>query len=227
MINNKIPILYSFRRCPYAMRTRIFLLLSNIKVEIREVKLSSKPKEMIDISKKGTVPVMLLPNQKVIDESIEIMDWALDLSDPLDINYKNKIHEKETKEVLKIFEGEFKHHLDRYKYFSRYNNENRLINKEEHRNIALENLKIIENKLNKNYPWIFGKKISYLDIAILPFVRQYRIADINWFDNNMDLINVSKWLQEFLEWDVFIDSMKKIKLWGPSDSPTYFGNQVE
>ena len=126
-----------------------------------------------------------------------------------------------------IFEGEFKHHLDRYKYFSRYNNENRLNNKEEHRNIALENLKIIENKLNKNYPWIFGKKISYLDIAILPFVRQYRIADINWFDNNMDLINVSKWLQEFLEWDVFIDSMKKFKLWGPSDSPTYFGNQVE
>ena len=76
MIDNKIPILYSFRRCPYAMRTRIFLLISNIKVEIREVKLSNKPKEMIDISKKGTVPVMLLPNQKVIDESIEIMDWA-------------------------------------------------------------------------------------------------------------------------------------------------------
>lgn len=227
MIDNKIPILYSFRRCPYAMRTRIFLLISNIKVEIREVKLSNKPKEMIDISKKGTVPVMLLPNQKVIDESIEIMDWALDLSDPFDINYKKKIHEKEIKEILKVFEGEFKYHLDRYKYFSRYNNENRLNNKEEHRNIALENLKIIENKLNKNYPWIFGEKISYLDIAILPFVRQYRIADINWFDNNMDLIKVRNWLQGFLEWDIFIDSMKKYKLWDPNDSPTYFGNQVE
>ena len=172
MINNKgIPILYSFRRCPYAMRARLIILLSQIKVELREVKLSNKPEEMTTISKKGTVPVLLLSNNKVIDESLDVMHWALDMNDPENIKSTITNYEKDTKYIIEKFDRDFKYHLDRYKYYTRYRDDHKLKTQEEHRDLALETLKIIENKLNSQNSWIFGNYPSFLDIAILPFVR--------------------------------------------------------
>ena len=221
--NNTIPILYSFRRCPYAMRARLIILLSQIKVELREVKLSNKPEEMTTISKKGTVPVLLLPNDKIIDESLDVMNWALDINDPE--NIKNTIinYEKDTKHIIEKFDSDFKYHLDRYKYYTRYRDDHKLKTKEDHRDLALETLKIVEDKLNSQNSWIFGNHPSFLDIAILPFVRQYRIADIAWFDEAMPLRKTHRWLMQFLDWQTFIRSMEKYKIWESRDKPVYFG----
>ena len=221
--NNTIPILYSFRRCPYAMRARLIILLSQIKVELREVKLSKKPVEMTTISKKGTVPVLLLPNDKVIDESLDVMNWALDINDPE--NIKNTIinYEKDTKHIIKKFDSDFKYHLDRYKYYTRYRDDHKLKTQEDHRDLALETLKIVEDILNSQNSWIFGNYPSFLDIAILPFVRQYRIADITWFDEEMPLRKTHRWLMKFLDWQTFIRSMEKYKIWESQDKPVYFG----
>ena len=221
--NNAIPILYSFRRCPYAMRARLIILLSHIEVELREVKLSNKPEEMTTISKKGTVPVLLLPNNKIIDESLDVMNWALDINDPE--NIKNTIinHEKDTKLLIEKFDNDFKYNLDRYKYYTRYRDDHKLKTKEDHRDLALETLQIIEDKLNSQNSWIFGNHPSFLDIAILPFVRQYRIADIAWFDGPMPLRKTHRWLMQFLDWQTFIRSMEKYKIWESRDKPVYFG----
>ena len=221
--NNTIPILYSFRRCPYAMRARLIILLSQIKVELREVKLSNKPEEMTTISKKGTVPVLLLPNDKVIDESLDVMNWALDINDPE--NIKNTIinYEKDTKHIIEKFDSDFKYHLDRYKYYTRYRDDHKLKTKEDHRDLALETLKIVEDILNSQNSWIFGNYPSFLDIAILPFVRQYRIADITWFDEEMPLRKTHRWLMQFLNWQTFVRSMEKYKIWESQDKPVYFG----
>ena len=206
------------------MRARIMILLSQIEVEIREVRLSNKPKEMTDLSKKGTVPVLLLPNKEVLDESINIMNWSLNISDPQEIIQSIKNNKKESNLILKKFDSEFKYHLDRYKYHSRYKNDHKLKNKEDHRDLALEILKMIELKLNSKKSWIFGNYPSYLDIAILPFIRQYRIADNYWFDKVMPLKKTHHWLMQFLEWETFLKSMKKYKIWQPEDQPIYFRN---
>ena len=221
--NNTIPILYSFRRCPYAMRARLIILLSQIKVELREVKLSNKPEEMTAISKKGTVPVLLLPNDKVIDESLDVMNWALDINDPE--NIKNTIinYEKDTKHIIEKFDSDFKYHLDRYKYYTRYRDDHKLKTQGDHRDLALETLKIVEDILNSQNSWIFGNYPSFLDIAILPFVKQYRIADITWFDEEMPLRKTHRWLMKFLDWQTFIRSMEKYKIWELQDKPVYFG----
>ena len=221
---NNLPILYSFRRCPYAMRARIAIKLCNIKVELREVLLKKIPNEMSQISPKSTVPVLLLPNGKVLEESIDIMDWAFnnnDLKNILDSKNKNITI---TTELLKLFDTDFKFHLDRYKYFTRYINEKNVKNPEHHRDKCLNILSNIEKILQDNRTsWIFEEEPSYLDIAILPFIRQYRIANIKWFDSEMPMSNVKHWVHRFLEWDTFENIMIKYVLWEDSKELIYFG----
>ena len=114
----KYPILYSFKRCPYAMRARMALQLTNIKCEIREVRLNNKPKHMLEVSPKGTVPVLIL-NDRTIEESMEVIDWALNQKNVFEGNLKeNQI--KISDELIERFDDKFKYHLDRYKYASRY-----------------------------------------------------------------------------------------------------------
>ena len=108
------PILYSFKRCPYAMRARMALNLANIKSEIREVRLNNKPKHMIEVSPKGTVPILILENE-VIDESNDIINWVLDKNNI----FKNKLDHNQktlTENLIQTFDSKFKYHLDRYKY---------------------------------------------------------------------------------------------------------------
>ena len=211
---NNLPILYSFRRCPYAMRARMAIHISGQKCELREVLLRDKPPSMLEYSAKGTVPVLILQDGKVIDESLDVIDWALNLNDPDD--WQRSKDTKKTKELIKINDGEFKYHLDRYKYSKRYDNED----PEFHRKKCLKFIESINNELN-NSKYIFDDNISYADIVVLPFIRQFRIADIEWFDS-LPYDNLKKWLSRFLDSSLLNSSMKKYDLWKEGDKSIVF-----
>ena len=211
----KTPILYSFKRCPYAMRARMALKLANIECELREVKLSNKPDHMLEVSPKGTVPVLILED-KVIDESIEIVNWVLSLNNIFEGNISNQ-QTLQTENLIKIFDSKFKYHLDRYKYSTRYEN----VNTEEDRSECLKILIEIENLISKE-EWFFGKKINKLDISILPFIRQFRIADEQWFDEQLSISRIQKVLFNFLDSDLFQDIMFKYEVWEEGSTSVYF-----
>ena len=211
---NNLPILYSFRRCPYAMRARMAIHISGQKCELREVLLRDKPPSMLEYSAKGTVPVLILQDGKVIDESLDVIDWALNLNDPDD--WQRSKDKEKTKELIKINDGEFKYHLDRYKYSKRYDNED----PEFHRKKCLKFIESINNELN-NSEYIFDDNISYADIVLLPFIRQFRIADIEWFDS-LPYDNLKRWLSSFLGSSLLNSIMKKYDLWKEGDKSIIF-----
>jgi len=211
---NNLPILYSFRRCPYAMRARMAIHISGQRCELREVLLRDKPPSMLEYSAKGTVPVLILQDGKVIDESLDVIDWALNLNDPDD--WQRSKDKEKTKELIKINDGEFKYHLDRYKYSKRYDNED----PEFHRKKCLKFIESINNELN-NSEYIFDDNISYADIVVLPFIRQFRIADMEWFDS-LPYDNLKKWLSSFLDSSLLNSIMKKYDLWKEGDKSIVF-----
>ena len=211
----KYPILYSFKRCPYAMRARMALQLAGIKCEIREVRLNNKPDHMLEVSPKGTVPVLVLED-KVIDESNDIINWVLNDHKIFEVNLN---HEQSnlTKDLIKLFDEKFKFHLDRYKYATRYENSD----KEHHRSKCLEMLVSLE-KIVHDSNWIFGDDISKLDISIFPFIRQFRIANPEWFDSQEDINKIKKMLMSFLESELFKDIMHVYDVWQVNSEPVYF-----
>ena len=165
------PILYSFRRCPYAMRARLALILASKECELREILLKNKPDEMLEVSSKGTVPVLQFAN-KVLDESLDIITWAMESHVP-NVHIYNEAEESISLELVQLFDSKFKHHLDRYKYSSRYD-----VDPKDHQEECKIILKNLDKKINPS-PWIFGKEVSLLDISILPFIRQCKIANPN------------------------------------------------
>ena len=209
------PILYSFIRCPYAMRARMALKLTNIKCEIREVRLNNKPKQMIDKSPKGTVPVLVL-QKKVIDESNDIIEWALSSNNIFDGNIDHDQIDL-TNNLIELFDSKFKYNLDRYKYATRYEN----INKDKHKKECLDILINLENLIS-NEGWILGSKINKLDISILPFIRQFRIADIEWFDKQNKIKGIQKILFNFLDSNLFKEVMYKYDVWEENAEPQFF-----
>ena len=211
-MSNKNPILFSFRRCPYAMRARIAIKLCNQTCWIREISLRSKSEEFLNLSQKGTVPVLLLPNGKIIDESLDIINWAISINDPFKLKADDDNLYKEDLELIKVFDDDFKFHLDRYKYSSHYENSNR----EKHRNKAQDILAEINTLLLENN-WIRGDHPTLTDISILPFVRQYRIADTEWFDRHLKLPRVKNWLNDFLNSTLLSQVMLKYKVWEQGD----------
>ena len=209
-----LPVLYSFRRCPYAMRARMALGVAGIVCELREVLLRDKPAEMLALSQKGTVPVLHLPNGQVIDESLDVMHWALAQHDPL-----GWLDAPDLQSWVTLFDETFKHHLDRYKYASRYDG----ADAKTHRSAARDVLVELEPHLEEG--WIGGVQPSFADIATLPFVRQYRIADPIWFDNRLGLPNVQKWLTTFLDLPVFTGVMEKYDRWQSGGAGIIFALQ--
>ena len=209
------PILYSFIRCPYAMRARMALKLTNTKCEIREVRLNNKPKQMIDKSPKGTVPVLVL-QKEVIDESNDIIEWALSSNNIFDGNIDNDQIDL-TNNLIELFDSKFKYNLDRYKYATRYEN----IDKDKHKMECLDILINLENVIS-NKEWILGSKINKLDISILPFIRQFRIADIDWFDKQNKIKGVQKILFNFLDSNLFKEVMYKYDVWEENAEPQFF-----
>ncbi len=215
----KFPILYSFRRCPYAMRARMALFISNITCELREVKLSNKPSEMLSLSSNGTVPVLLLEDGSVIDESLDIMFWALEKNDTNSLFRDYMINEAENKKFLNMIDIDFKYALDRYKYPNRYDNVDPIMYREICHNILIG----INDKINENN-YIYGKYLSFIDIATLPFIRQFRIADPSWFDNEMPQTKIKNWLTNFLNLPIFRQIMTKYPEWVNEKEQFFFPN---
>ena len=186
------PLLYSFRRCPYAMRARMSIVRENFKVELREVVLRDRPDHMMEISPKGTVPILLLEDGTLIEESLEIMQHVLGWT----------LSEEESHWIARN-DDEFKYHLDRYKYPNRYEGVDEL----EQRTAASSYLMDLDSRLASQPP------ISEaLSDALFPFVRQFANHNREWFDAQ-DWGNVLTWLNENLESEPFKICMKKYKQW--------------
>jgi glutathione S-transferase len=203
------PILYSFRRCPYAMRARLALLASGTVCEIREVKLSAKPAEMLAIAPKATVPVVHLPDGGVIDESLDIMRWALARNDPegwLD-------HSDDA--LIARNDGPFKYHLDRYKYAGRHG-----ADPAEHRAAACDLLRPLDARLQAS-PYLCGEAMGLADAALMPFVRQYAATDRTWFDA-LPLPALQAWLARLIASPWFDAAMVRLAPWTSGDAQILF-----
>ena len=212
MKNQKInkPILYSFRRCPYAMRARLALLEANQKVEIREILLKEKPVEFLQASPSSTVPCLLI-DDKIIDESLDIMTWALNKNDPgnfldmPDLGY----------DLINENDGPFKLALDKTKYHSRYPDETPKSNREK----ASSFIHKLENILEGSF--LFGEDPKLADIAVLPFIRQFALVDKIWFDQQ-PWQKVVVWLNLFLESKRFTDIQQKYVPWKSGTNSVFF-----
>ena len=216
MDRETLPILYSFRRCPYAIRARLAIRVSGIQVELREVVLSDKPKEMLAHSPKGTVPVLVLPDQTVIDESRDIMLWALEQNDPDSWLSDDLSIQKETSKLIEENDGVFKTKLDRYKYADRFPEKSA----EEHRHGGEVFLSQLEDKLSQ-YKFLMGNDISLADMAVLPFIRQFAHVDKDWFYQT-DYTKLKKWLDFLLSEKLFSDVLKKYPQWHNGDARMLF-----
>ena len=192
------PILYSFRRCPYAIRARLALaaagLRPGVNLELREVHLQAKPPELLEASAKGTVPVLVLPDGRVLDESLGIMHWALARSDPHRwLGGWGPAPVAAMEALITANDGPFKHHLDRFKYPDRYPGEAF----EAHRQAGLAILRSWSPRLEPG-GWLLGRRPSLADWALLPFVRQFRLVDPAGFDAEPQIEALHAWLGRFL-----------------------------
>ena len=219
-------ILYSFRRCPYAIRARWALLVTNKIVELREVDLKNKPFELREISKKATVPVLKTKSDGVIDESLDIMVWAIKKANMYQLfgTTKDKIS-NDINELIEINDNKFKFHLDRYKYSSRFKEKDIEIHREEGTKILLS----LNKKLKKNFNedrslFLVNSKETLADWAIWPFIRQFRIVDKSRFDENNNLIYLRYWLNHFLCHKNYSKVMLKTNPWHNQQRPIIFSN---
>ncbi len=212
-------ILYSFRRCPYAIRARWALINTHQEVILREVNLKNKSLEFLSHSKKGTVPI-LITGKKVIEESLDIMIWAIEKSNKSYLLGVNNSNMKATIfELINQNDTAFKYHLDRYKYSSRYCKSK----KEEHKSMALKILYSLNNRIKYTSRFLVDEHETLADWAIWPFVRQFRLADKLSFDNNNKLENLNQWLNYYLSHNNFDFIMRKYKVWETKDKPIFFG----
>lgn len=215
-MSDKFAVLYSFRRCPYAMRARLGLLSAGIKVELREVVLKNKPPKMLAISPKGTVPVLQLTDGTVIDESRDIMLWALEQNDPQ--NLLDKAVRTEADVLIDQNDNEFKYWLDRYKYADRHLE----MTQEEYRQRGEVFLQQLEKQLEKQ-AYLLGDKVTVADIGIMPFVRQFAHVNREVF-YGLPYPNLQRWLQDWLQHPLFLQAMTKFKPWEEGSELVVFGD---
>ena len=206
---NTTPILYSFRRCPYAIRARLAIYSAGLKLELREILLRDKAPKFLEVSKSKTVPC-LKTNDYILDESLEIMIWALKINDP-----NNWLREtSKSLQLIETCDGPFKNALDRTKYPNRYPDESAVKN----RMLASNFLDFIESRLN---PCLFGENLNLADVAILPFVRQFAHIDFDWF-LSQPWPKTAGWLENFKTSEMFNSVMKKYSKWEENDPVTLF-----
>lgn len=209
------PILYSFRRCPYAIRARLAIAASGQTVELREIVLRDKAEAFLQTSPSATVPCLKLGDE-VIDESLDIMVWALKRSDPEGWLMPERETPEAALELIGVCDGPFKRHLDRYKYDTRYADADR----DGERAGASTFLKALEARLEAS-PWLFGTRACLADFAILPFVRQFANTDRDWFDRQ-DWPALKAWLGAFETSSRFQSVMHKWPKWQPGDDEVLF-----
>jgi glutathione S-transferase len=198
-----VPVLYSFRRCPYAMRARLALLVSGQMVELREVSLKQKPPELLQASPKATVPVLVFADGQVLDQSLDIMLWALKQHDPEKWLMGNSDSLKTMLDWVARCDGDFKPQLDRYKYPHRFG----LNDATPARLSGAIFLNALNVELLK-YPNLMGERLSLADMAIAPFVRQFAHTDPLWFAQQ-DWPALQHWLCRFEASTLFAEIMKK------------------
>ena len=207
-----LPILYSFRRCPYAMRARWALLEAGLLVQWREIELRAKPVAMLEASAKGTVPVLALADGTVIEESLELMHWALAQADPRDC-----LGAGDPDPWVRENDDVFKHHLDRFKYIDRYPEADRSTHQQEGRAI----LKSWNDRI-RAAGWLAGERMGLADAALWPFVRQWRIADPEGFVADPELKPLRGWLNRFLQAPAFERLMQRADPWDPGGQQHLF-----
>lgn len=205
--------LYSFRRCPYAMRARLAIAYSLQSVQLREIILKEKPPAMLLLSPKATVPVLQTSDGEVLDESLDIMAWAISQNDP-DNWLAGNLHEMLA--LIDENDFEFKYWLDRYKYADRFpeNTENY------YRAQCEDFLTQLEQRLSISR-YLFSAQISLADIAIFPFIRQFASVDNQWFQQS-PYPQLQKWLSELINSQLFLSIMKKYPTWLSSNKAYTF-----
>ena len=195
-----LPILYSYRRCPYAMRARMALWAAQIQLEVREVSLREKPQHLLQISPKATVPVLQLPDETVLEQSLDIMHWALQQNDVQGWLGGN-VAMADT--LIGVNDGEFKKALDRYKYPERYPEQSALF----YRQQGEQFLQRLEALLSE-HRFLLGDSASIADVAIFPFIRQFAAVDAEWFAQS-DYVSLRAWLAGWVESALFDEVMQK------------------
>lgn len=195
-----LPIIYSYRRCPYAMRARMALWAAQVQLEVREVSLREKPAHLLQISPKGTVPVLQLPDGTVLEQSLDIMQWALAQHDP-----QGWLHAdgEAVNHFISINDDEFKKALDRYKYPERYPEQPQLV----YRQQGEQFLQVLETSLQQ-HRFLLGDSASMADVAIFPFIRQFAAVDGEWFAGSA-YPRLRAWLEGWLESPLFAEIMQK------------------
>lgn len=199
------PILYSFRRCPYAIRARLAITVSGLSVDLREVSLANKPSAMLEASPKGTVPVMVLPDGRVIEQSLDIMAYALELNDPF--GWMDLVSPDAMAQIA-LVDHTFKAHLDGYKYPERYGNR-----REFYRDAGMEILLTFDQACEQE-GFLAGPKFSLIDAAIFPFVRQFAAVDTLWFEAQ-PISSLHAWMGNITNSALFETVMESHPVWVP------------
>lgn len=197
------PLLYSYRRCPYAMRARMALLAAGIEFDAHEIVLRDKPAEMLARSPKGTVPVLVLPDGEVLEQSLDIMRWAFSVHDPAD--WWGRAQSADNLALLSACDGPFKHHLDRTKYPERFDGTDPALHRAQAVDVLLRPLEV---RLQETAQ-LGGEQPCATDLAIVPFVRQFAAVDPGWFEQQ-PLPALKAWLAGWLSHPLFTAAMAKL-----------------
>lgn len=212
-----LPVLYSFRRCPYAMRARFAIAAAGVQVELREVVLKDKPPALLQISPKATVPV-LQTAERVIDESQDIALWAFQQQDPAGFwQPLSDTAQQQTLDLIAETDGEFKNALDHYKYADRYPEHDQQFYRHQGE-LFLQKLDAILSRQH----FLVGETPTLADIAVMPFIRQFVMVDLNWFNNNANYRQLQRWLDAFLKSAIFKQVMQHYPQWQPDNDLVLF-----
>ncbi|MFT7009052.1 MAG: glutathione S-transferase [Colwellia sp.] len=215
-----LPVLYSLRNCPYAMRARIAIFKAKQIVMLRDIVLSNKPKEMLAASPKATVPVLVLANGTVVEESLAIMLWALNETDPDDLLQSQNEHELSMMlNLIKSFDHDFKVCLEQYKCAKRYRESNTI----ECRVECEQFIQTLENRLSR-HDFLISNTESLADIALLPFIRQFARIERQWYLQS-PYPKVRQWLNNYLQSPMFTKVMAKYPLWLDDHEVVLFGDK--
>lgn len=203
------------------MRARMALVYAGVKVVLREVDLRDKPALMLQVSAKATVPVLVLEKAKVLEESLDIMAWALAMADPqgwLQRLDENQLQISQT--IINENDNEFKQHLDHYKYIDRFPD----LSMQEVRSRGEAFLAMLDSRLQQSR-YLVAERICYVDIAVFPFVRQFAHVDKTWFDATA-YVYLQRWLQSLLDAKLFQRIMKKQPVWKPGDKDVFLDDSL-
>ncbi|MGX9463571.1 glutathione S-transferase [Shewanella sp. A14] len=214
-----LPILYSLRNCPYAMRARLAIYASGQQVLLRDIVLSHKPAEMLLASPKGTVPVLVTTENQVIDESLSIMLWALTKTDPhhyLNQNVPNALPDMLS--IIAIFDNEFKRYLEKYRCAKRYHEPSLIAERQQCERYLAE----LENRLCQ-HQYLMSNQPSLMDLALMPYIRQFARVERQWYLQS-PYPNLRQWLNHYLQGRMFSKVMMKHPLWLNSKTEVIFGS---